>query len=162
MTLKYFSNCIILIIPIIVWNIIFASRLPKEFLPEIFWDNIPTTIKYGENIFRVFLFALPLLMPLKITEHIQKIGLIIYIVGIIIYFAAWVPLLFFPNSAWSSSLFGFLAPAFTPIIWAVGIGLIGNRLYFSIPYNSWFYIITSIMFVIFHCWHVITVYQRVY
>lgn len=160
--MKYLSNCILLIIPVILWNIIFASRLPKEFLPEIFWNNIPAKIRYGENFFRIVVFALPLFMPLNLAERIQKFGLIIYALGIIIYFASWIPLLFFPELSWSSSMIGFLAPALTPVIFAVGIGLIGNRLYLPIPYHFLVYIISSVIFVFFHCWHVLTVYQRIY
>lgn len=97
------TNGIILIIPILLWNLIFADRLPKEFLPDIFWDNIPSVIKYGENIFRVLVFTLPLFMNINWSDNIQKTGLVLYAFRITIYFMSWIPLLFFPEFAWSLS-----------------------------------------------------------
>lgn len=91
------TNGIILIIPILLWNLIFADRLPKEFLPDIFWDNIPSVIKYGENIFRVLVFTLPLFMNINWSDNIQKTGLVLYAFGITIYFMSWIPLLFSLN-----------------------------------------------------------------
>jgi len=99
-------------------------------------------------------------MPLNISSDIQVTGVIIYSFGIVIYFSSWVPLLFFPKIKWSTSLLGFIAPALTPIVWMIGIGLIGNQLYFSLSYNPLVYITVSILFVIFHCWHVFMVFQR--
>lgn len=34
-----------------------------------------------------------------------------------------------PQSAWSMSRAGFLASAHTPLVWLVGLGLTGGRLY---------------------------------
>jgi hypothetical protein len=59
-------------------------------------------------------------------------------------------------------MIGFLAPAITPILWAAGIGMMGDRLYFSIPYHYGAYLKISALFVIFHGWHVLTVFQRVH
>jgi hypothetical protein len=49
-----------------------------------------------------------------------------------------------------SSLIGSTATAWTPLLWLVGIGLVGDSFYFSIPYKPWFYILPSIIFVAFH------------
>jgi hypothetical protein len=151
-------NCFWLIVPILLWNMIF--QLPGKFSPTIFWHNIPPIIAYGENTFRMILILLPLLMPLRITTVSQKVGLIIYFIGIGIYFASWLVLMMSPGSAWSTSAIGFLAPTYTPIIWAVGIGLIGNRLYGSIPYRSWVYMIVTALFVIFHISHATLIFTR--
>ena len=160
--IEIFANGIVLTIPVIVWNLAFAGCLPPEFQPDIFWDNIPAAVRYGENIFRVLLFSLPLLMTLNLKRRNQRTGLIVYLVGLVVYFASWIPLLFFPGLSWSSSMIGFLAPAITPILWTAGIGMMGDRLYFSIPYHYSVYLKISALFVMFHGWHVLTVFQRIH
>jgi hypothetical protein len=124
------------------------------------FDNVPAWITSGENFFRLFAFSLPLLMPLQISGSLQKAGLIIYGVGVLIYFLAWIPQLYFPQSGWSTSLIGFLAPFYTPLIWIIGIGLIGRTLYIPVPYHPAVYIIISIVFIVFHCWHGVIVYTK--
>jgi len=158
--MNYALNCILLLLPIMAWNAVFASKLPRAYLAEVFDKNIPPLITSGENTFRLIVFSLPLLMPLRIETQTQKLGLWLYIIGIAIYFIAWLAQIYFPQSAWSLSAFGFLAPAYTPLIWLIGIGLIGSSLYLSYPYHSWMYILTSIIFVGFHLSHALAVYLR--
>ena len=160
MNMKYLLNCMLLLLPIMVWNLIFASRLPPAYSTEIFWKDIPSFIANGENIFRLIVFVLPVLMPIKIETQGQKLGLRLYIAGTAIYFMSWLAQIYFPQSAWSLSAFGFLAPAYTPLIWLIGIGLIGNTLYFSSPYRSRMYIAISTIFIGFHLSHALTVYLR--
>jgi hypothetical protein len=91
-----------------------------------FWNNIPYFIRISENILRAIVFFLPLLLKLEINEPQQKIGFLIYMAGIGVYFMSWLMQIYFPDSSWSQSVFGFMAPAYTTIIWFVGIGLIGK------------------------------------
>ena len=70
------------------------------------------------------MIALAVFMPLRISTQRQKTGLVIYIVGAILYILSWVPLILFPQSAWSTSLIGFSAMAYTPLVWLIGIGLV--------------------------------------
>jgi len=158
--MNYVLNCMLLLLPIMAWNIIFTSKLPLMYSQEVFWRDIPPVIATGENFFRLIVFILPLLMPLRIETSTQKLGLWFYITGTVIYFISWLAQMYFSQSAWSLSAFGFLAPAYTPIIWLVGIGLIGTTLYFSSPYRSWMYIVTSIFFIGFHISHAFIVYSR--
>jgi hypothetical protein len=130
---KYLFNSFLLTIPILLWNIVLADKLPKAYQPEIFWDNIPLLVTYGENIARLLMFLFITLMPLNISTNTQKKGFMLYVVGALVYFASWLVLIYFPTSMWSTSVFGFLAPACTPLFWLIGIGLIGNSLYFNIP-----------------------------
>jgi hypothetical protein len=99
-------------------------------------------------------------MPLAIQSSQQRIGLGIYLAGMAIYFLSWVLQIYLPESAWSSSLFGFLAPAYTTAIWFIGIGLIGDRLFVKVPYKSIIYIAISTVFVVFHTTHAYIVYTR--
>jgi hypothetical protein len=157
---KYLLNCFILTIPVLIWNIALTNKLPKVFQPEIFWEKISPFLTYGENIFRVAVFLLTLLMPLSFSTTSQKEGLIIYLSGMILYFASWLVLIYLPDSKWSNSILGFLAPAYTPLFWLIGIGLIGNSLYFNLPYRQWHFISISIIFLLFHNAHALTIFFR--
>ncbi len=157
---NYLLNCLLLILPIMAWNLIFMSKLPWAYSDEVFSKNIPSFITAGENIFRLIVFVLPVLMPIKIETQSQKLGLWIYITGTAVYFLSWLVQIYLPQSAWSTSAFGFLAPAYTPLIWLTGIGLIGSALYFSSLYRSWMYVALSLVFVGFHLSHATTVYLR--
>jgi len=158
--LGYLVSCFILLIPIFLWNLIFASKLPEPYQMNNFWSNVPKVIGISENILRVIVFLLPLLLKLEINEPRQKIGLLIYMIGICLYFTSWLMQIYFPESSWSRSVFGFVAPAYTTIIWLVGIGLIGNSLFVKVPYHYSIYIVFSVLFVVFHSIHSFIVYSR--
>ena len=129
---------------------------------DFFWNDIPVFIGNVENILRIVVFILPLLMILSLKTKIQRIGFVLYILGIIIYFLSWAVQIYLPDGLWSKSILGFMAPAYTTIIWFVGIGLIGNKSFLKIPYMSAIYIAISILFVIFHSLHSYIVFQRLY
>lgn len=145
-----------------VWNVALTKDLPQGFQPETFWKDIPVFLKYAENISRTVVFMLTLLMPFRIETNTQKKGLFIYIGGIIIYFASWLALIYFPDSGWSNHLVGFTALAYTPLLWLTGIGLIGNSFYFRLPFRRWYFISASVIFLIFHNIHAITIYCRIH
>ena len=158
---KYFLSCFLLTIPILVWNILLTNELPKSFHPEIFWNKIPAFLTYGENISRTFVFTLTLFMPLSIATSLQKKGLILYVGGTLLYFASWLILIYFSNSHWSNSLLGFMAPAYTPLLWLIGIGLIGDSFYFNFTFKRWIFILTSLVFLVFHNLHTYIVFCRI-
>lgn len=157
---KYFCNCFLLILPVLAWNIALTNRLPKTFQPEIFWSDIPPFLAYGENTARIVVFILTLFMPLKIVTPMQRKGLLFYISGLLVYFISWLLLIFLPNSAWSAGIPGFSAPAYTPLLWLIGIGIIGNSFYFNLPYKRWMFITVSIIFLLFHNLHTYFIYYR--
>jgi hypothetical protein len=158
---KYIFNCFLLTIPILLWDYIFTDMLPKAFQPEIFWKDIPYFITYGENISRLIMFVFISFMPLKIiVTNKQKKGLILYVAGTLLYFIAWLILMYFPNNLWSNSALGLLAPAYTPLFWLIGIGFIGDSLFLNIPYRRWLYFLLVIVFLIFHNWHTYLIYFR--
>ena len=137
-----------------------SNRLTSTYSAEEFDKDIPSLIANGENISRLLVFVLPILMPIRIETESQKLGLWLYVIGVAIYFVSWLVQMALPQSAWSLSAFGFLAPAYTPLIWLVGIGLIGKELYFDSPYRSWIYILLSVIFIGLHLSHAWTVYSR--
>lgn len=137
-----FLNCLWLILPLIIWNLVFGPKLSD---PRLTSDaNSAAWQLFAENGARIFVFVLPLLIPLQLRDGMSKAGLAVYIIGTLIYFASWLPLMFAPQSVWSQSAVGALAPFTTPLIVFWGIALIGG---------SWGYGLVSILFIILHAWH---------
>ncbi len=135
-------NCLWLMLPLLAWNLVYGPRIRD---PRITSDvHSPAWFLIAENITRIIVFALPLLFPLQFRESLSRAGLVIYIFGTLIYFVSWLPLLFVPASAWSSSALGLLAPRLTPFLCFLGIALIGH---------SWLYGILAAAFIFLHTWH---------
>ena len=161
MWIKYLKNCFLLLIPILIWNLLLASHLPKVFQPEIFWNDIPSFISIPESIFRFVIMAAPAFMILSVKTRMQRIGLSIYLIGTALYFCSWLVLILNPDGDWSNSMIFLMAPAYLPILWLVGIGLIGDKSFFRIRHTSAIYIVFSILFIVFHCLHAYWVFMRV-
>jgi hypothetical protein len=157
---KYIFNCFLLTIPILMWDYLFTDKLPKAPNPEHYWKEIPSIIIQIENVSRLIMFVLISFMPLKIVTPTQRKGLVLYIFGTLLYFISWLILMYFPDSIWSKSVLGLLAPAYTPLFWLIGIGLIGNSYFFNIPFKRWMYFLVVITFLIFHNWHTYLIYFR--
>ncbi len=157
---KYVFNCFLLTIPILVWDYLFTDKLPKAVQSENFRKEIPTYIIQIENISRLLMFVMASFMTIKIIKPIQKKGLALYVFGTLLYFAVWLLLMYFPNSIWGKSVFGLLAPAYTPLFWLVGIGFIGNSYFFNIPFKRWLYFLVVVIFIFFHNWHTYLIYFR--
>jgi len=68
----------LLLLPIMAWNMILTNKLPQSYSQEVFWKDIPAFIANGENIFRLFVFILPILMPLRIDTQTERLGLWLY------------------------------------------------------------------------------------
>lgn len=155
---KYSFNCFLLMLPILVWNLLLTHKLPVEFQSEEFWSKIPPFLAYGENISRIMVFMLALLMPLNFSTPRQRMGILLYSGGTILYFISWLILIYYPESNWSKSVWGFMAPAYTPWVWLTGIEFIGNSFYFNLPYRRWIFFTCSLVFLIFHTLHTARVY----
>lgn len=154
---KILTNGFLLLIPIFLWNIVFANKLPESFQAMNFDLGIAKYIIISENILRLIVFVLPLMMTIRLNSTSHKIGLLIYIIGVFIYYSSWLILIYFPESRWSTNLLGYMAPAYTPLIWLIGIGLTGDSLYLH-EYFHWIYFISSIFFVSIHSYHTYLVY----
>ncbi len=105
---------------------------------------------------------LAMLMPLNITTTSQRRGLVLYVIGTLSYFCSWIALINWPNSAWSAHPLGFLTPAYTPLFWLLGIGMIGNSFYFHLPFRKKYFIGLIILFLTFHVFHAVLIYNRHY
>ena len=156
------SNGYIPIIPILVWNLLFTSKLPEAYQPQSFNRNIPRIILTGEQIFRGIIFLLPICVRLTLTSSVAKTGFLTFLIGVVVYFSSWILLIYRPHSGWSKSLLGFIAPAYTPSIWLIGLSLMGDSYYFPFIYSPWHLIAPAIAFSAFHISHAVFVYKRVY
>ena len=159
---KYLQNCFPLLLPVIFWNILLVDQLPVYYQSSFFWDDIPNYISWPENILRIILFSMPMLMILEMKDKSQKMGLQLFIYGLGIYFLSWIMQMKFPTSFWSLSILGFTAPAYTSIFFIIPIGLIGKNNFFRIKYLQKTYFLIGLIFVLFHTWHAVLVYQRIY
>ncbi len=109
-----------------------------------FGSHSPKWLLVAESIARVLVFIFPLLLLIQLKDAWNKAGLAVYCLGILIYFGSWLPLLLAPDSAWSQSAAGLLAPRLTPFLPFLGIALVCN---------SWPYGVISAVFIFFHTWH---------
>jgi hypothetical protein len=160
-SLGYLRNCFWLLLPILAFNLLFTHLLPAAYQADIFWKDIPKAISVPENLFRILVMVLPVFMKLRISTANQRLGFGIYLFGLLVYFASWAALVLSPRSAWSTSEIGFLAPAYTPILWLTGIGLTGDELQFpKVSYRPRIYLIISAVFLLFHNLHAATVFSR--
>ena len=81
---NYKSNCFWFFIPVIIFNIIFT-----KYLPEFYLKNINHPIVTMETIARIITIAFSVIMAIKLDNKIGKIGLVVYIIGVLIYFCSY-------------------------------------------------------------------------
>ena len=135
-------NCFWLMLPLLAWNLVLGPHITQE---KITSDaHSPAWLLLAENVTRILTFAFPLLLPLGWNGTFGKIGLAIYLVGTLVYFASWLPHLRMPVSNWSASAAGLLAPRLTPLIPLLGVALIAR---------FWPYGMLAALFVFLHTWH---------
>ena len=135
-------NTFWLLLPLLAWNLVLGPRITQDAITSN--THSPKWLLFAENVFRILVFALPLLIPLQWKDAWNKAGLVVYILGTLVYFASWLPLMLAPQSAWSKSPLGLLAPRLTPFLSFLGIALIGA---------SWPYGLIAAVFIFFHTWH---------
>lgn len=115
---------------------------------------------FAENSLRVAVFGLPFFMPLDVSAPTSKRALLVYAIGTLVYFASWLALILFPASSWATSALGFVAPAYTPFIWLLGIALLGRQLFWGAYYRWWMYLVLALAFLATHISHTAMVYAR--
>jgi len=145
---NYKNNCFWSFIPIIIFNIVFT-----KYLPEFYLRNIDHPIVTIETVARIITIAFSVIMAIKLDNKIGKIGLIVYIIGVLIYFCSYFIVIKIPSISFHNNIIVLLAPYWTSVLWLIGIGLLGNKLFINIPYHYTAYIIISIVFAIIHSIH---------
>ena len=159
---RYALNCGLLLLPIFIWNAVFARFLPSALGGAEFWRDIPAPLAALENSLRLVVSILPFLMPLELRSGLQRKGVVVYGLGTALYLCAWAALMIAPRSPWAVSPVGFFAPAFTPLIWLVGLALVGQRLWWGRFYRWWMFLFPTAGFIAAHVGHTALVYARTF
>lgn len=159
---RYAVTCGLLLVPIFVANVVLFERLPPAISDSKLWDAIPPPLALTENLLRFPIFALPFVMPLHVSTRQQQYGLACVVLGALIYLASWMALIVDPRSTWSISAAGFLAPAYTPALWLLGIALLSQDFSWGAPCRPWMYGSLSLAFLAAHVSHAAIVYVHHY
>lgn len=136
---RWWQNCFWLMLPVLLINLALGDHLPAVLLGEA-GPGLAFWLSLLETGLRLAITGLPLFMPLIWTDRRGRAGLLVYGVGLGLYGLTWLPLVFWPDTMWSTSLPGLLAPALTPLIWLFGIALVGDRHYrwLRLPSGTYF------------------------
>jgi len=62
---------------------------------------VPTWLLWVENVLRVAVFALPLLLYCSTSGTVPRIGWFFYAAGLVLYLASYLAQIYAPASAWS-------------------------------------------------------------
>ena len=157
---RYALSCGLLLIPAIAWNLAFTNKLMPASAMSEFWRDIPAPLVFIENLLRALVFGLPFAMPLQIATKPERRVLLVFVLGTLVYFASWLPLMYFPQSAWSLSILGSLAPVYTPILWLPSLAMLGKRLFWGHFYHWWMYLLVCLIFLAAHVTHGAFIYFR--
>lgn len=123
----HLTPCFWLVLPILALNVVYAGSLPAMFQPETFNAAIPDAIFVPETLLRSLLFGLTAFLPMRAIPA----GWALFLAGLALYAGSWAVLILAPGAAWSQSIAGLAAPAWTPALWLAGLGLIAGRPVFS-------------------------------
>ena len=156
------KNGIWLTFPPLLFSLSLMIFLPTALTPEQFNEDIPDVLLNIESIGRILVFAIPAFFSIGIATTTQKRGLALYLAGVTLYFLSYGTQNFFPNSDWSTSTIGFAASAYTNVFWTIGLGLLGDKFYFTkrLRYRPVFYIVPAVVFAIAHTTHAVIYHQR--
>jgi hypothetical protein len=125
----------LLVVPLLVWNAVFWPRLP-EGAGGI--ETVLPVFEWTENVLRLFVFGLPLLLTVQPSERVRSAAWMTYSVGLLVYFVSWLPWL---RGAEEGSTLLLLGPYVTPLIAFAGIATLCR---------SRAYAVASIAFVLVH------------
>ncbi|MBD7996635.1 hypothetical protein H9639_15155 [Arthrobacter sp. Sa2CUA1] len=146
--LPWVRNRFWLVLVALLLNAALTPLLPPAYLPESFNEGIPAALLVSEVLLRTVVVVLPVLMPLPAP----RLALAVYTAGVLLYAGAWAAVIWAPASTWSTSLIGFTAPAWVPLVWLCGVGL-GSTLRFVSGYRPWMYLAAAAAFTAVHTAH---------
>jgi hypothetical protein len=138
-----------LLVPILVLNLALTNLLPPPLSPGSAGPGTAGWLSVSESALRIVVFGTPLLMPLSRREPLSRFAVVVYAVGLGVYVASWVAVVWAPASPWSTSVVGLTALAWTSITFLTGIG-IGSRLRFAPWYRPWMYMSAAAVFSVVH------------
>ena len=158
----YVITCGLLLLPALAWNVAFLDLLPPAISNPDIWRAIPQPLAIAENTLRILVFAVPFFMPLHVSTRRQRAGIAFFIVGTLVYFGSWLALIASPQSSWATSAAGFLAPAYTPALWLLGLALLAQEFSWGGTCRPWMYGTLSVLFLAVHISHATIVYVHNY
>ena len=160
--MKFFTsdimkNGILLTLPPLLFSLSLMVIAPTALTSVEFNRGIPNLLINSEIAGRIVVFAMPAFFSVGFSTKTQKRGLILYLTGVAFYCLSYGTQNYFPDSAWSTSMIGFTASAYTNLFWMTGLGLLGNNFYFPIRlrYRPTYYIVLATIFTILHVTHAI-------
>jgi len=153
-------NGALLTIPPMLISFGLGGALPAAYGPDLFWKDIPKWLGLFENTFRVLVLSLPGILYFGKKETGQPLGWSLYLGGLLVYLASYLAQIVYPDSAWSQSVIGFTAPAWSTLLWFAGIGLVCARSWLAIPWHRATYLSSASIFLVFHVGHTGLVYFK--
>lgn len=155
------KNGIWLTLPPLLFSLSLMIIAPTALTPAEFNKGIPDILIYGETIGRIIVFAMPAFFYVGLSTKTQHQGAIVYSAGVALYCLTYATQNYFPYSAWSKSMIGFTASAYTNLFWMIGLGLMGQDFYFPkwLRYRPIFYIAPTTIFIILHVTHTVVYFR---
>jgi len=151
-------NGALLTIPPLIISFGLWGALPAAYQPDLFWKDIPKWLRMFENTSRVFVLGLPAILYFGTKETGHPLGWSLYLGGLLVYLASYLAQIVYPDSAWSQSVIGFTAPAWSTLFWFAGIGFVCVRSWLPIPWHRAIYLWSASIFLTFHIGHTGLVY----
>ena len=146
-------NGLLLIIPAMVITFGLWSSLPAAYGAEAFDRGIPSRLLAVENALRLAVLGVPVILYFGRRSKLQVIGWYVYLIGMLVYLGSYLAQIYLPASAWSGSVIGFTAPAWTTLLWFAGIALVCERTWLARPWHRWVYLAFVVAFVTAHVAH---------
>ncbi|CAG0937366.1 hypothetical protein TFLX_06292 [Thermoflexales bacterium] len=154
-------NGALLILPPMVITFGLWAALPPRYSFAQFWKDIPSWLGFLENLFRILVFGIPVLLYFGRGDKTQSLGWYFYSGGLIVYLASYLMQIVFPYSDWSMSVIGFSAPAWSTLVWLIGIGFVCSRSWLPLRWSRLIYLCCTVLFLIFHTGHTLLIYSRI-
>ena len=68
-------------------------------------------------------------MPFPLLSRSSLPAIFLVVIGTLAYFACCLAIILAPDSPWSTSPLRFTAPAYSPLLWLLGIARLGRKLF---------------------------------
>jgi hypothetical protein len=146
-----------LLLPILAITFGLWGLLPSAYSMTEFWRGIPAWIAVPENVLRIVVLALPWFLYVGAARSSQRLGWILWGVGVLVYLASYLLEILAGGSVLGRSVATFAAPAWTTALWLAGMGLVADRTWLPVPYHPAIFLAAGGLFWIFHTAHAVTV-----
>jgi hypothetical protein len=151
---------LILVTPILIWNILLHHDLPPSYQHGGRWNDYPLALSLSEHITRVLTFVLCAFLIIDYSKPVNYRAWTIYIVGTLLYFGSWLAVILWPLSNWSQSLIGFTSPAWTATLWLLGIGFLSSKTSSRRALVKYSYFLMAALFMLFHTYHAVFAFTK--